>query len=156
VIRPNADDVLATVIETFDHEIAPHVHDEYAASLCLTVSQLLRSVRARVAHEGTALSEDNRELRELLFSLRGDVPARVAHHIDLALDLAPADQPVDGYRSVVQLQAEAVVLRAALVEVIEAVPEGDQPTHGSIRSYLRRQLERQRPWLVDAFTGPRR
>ena len=44
----------------------PDVDDEYAASLCLTVGQLLRSVRVRVAHEGEALFDDNASSRALL------------------------------------------------------------------------------------------
>src|SRR4029078_12389942 len=48
MILPDTDDVLASIIDTFDRYIAPQVVDDYAASLCLTVSQLPRSLRARM------------------------------------------------------------------------------------------------------------
>ena len=152
-MRPDADHVLASVIDTFERYIAPEVHDEYAASLCLTVGQLLRSVRARVAHEGEALWDDNRELRELLGTLRPQVAPTVGGLIDDAL--VPAGDP-DAYPSVARLQAEADRLRGALVACIEAIPDREHPARAAIRVYLGHQLDRQRPWLVDAFDGPRR
>jgi len=153
VIRPDVDDVLAVVIETIEREIAPTVDDEHAASLCRTVAQLLRSTRARVAHEGEALSEDNRQLRSVLAGLRDAVPAPVAPRIDAVL----ADEAA-GYRPVTDLQREAVALRRALVEAMTSLAsETDDSAHQqAIRGYLHDELERQRPWLVDAYTGPRR
>jgi hypothetical protein len=152
MIRPNVDDVLAVAIETLECDIAPHVEDEYIESLCRTVSQLLRSARARAVHEGPALHEDNSELRALLVSLRDVVPAEVAEPIDRVL---AAGGPGATYRSIAELEAEATSLRAALTDAIDLI-EIDTAAHADVQTYLQHQLERQRPWLVDAFTGPRR
>ena len=152
MIYPDTDDVLSSIIETFDRYIVPQVHDEYAASLCLTVSQLLRSVRVRVEQEGDALYADNAELTSLLGLLRSEVPAREALVVDAACQPAGAD----GYRSVRRLRQEATRLREALVACIEAIPDRDHPGRVAVRGYLQQQLQRQQPWLVDAFTGPRR
>ena len=85
MMLPDVDDELACLIDTIETVISPHVDDDYAASLCLTVAQVLRSVRARVAHEGQALHDDNTELRELLERLRAEVDAATVGQIDAAL-----------------------------------------------------------------------
>lgn len=155
MIRPDADDVLASIIDTFDRYLAPEIHDEYAASLALTVGQLLRSVRARVAHEGEALWDDNAQLRGLLAGLAADLPATQAAAVAAALAPAPvAAGPA--YPSVARLQDEAVRLRAALVAAIGALPDPDHPARVAVRRYLADNLRRQEPWLVHAFDGPRR
>jgi len=152
MMLPDVDDVLASLADTVATGIAPHVQDEHAASLCRTVVQLLGSVRARVAAEGPALAEDNDDLRALLARLRDAVPAPVAEEVDAALAWSG-----DGSSPTVpSLQAEARVLRGALVACINAIPDREHPARAEIRAYLQRQLDRQRPWLIDAFTGPRR
>ena len=153
MMLPDVDDVLACLIDTIEAEITPHVDDDYAASLCLTVAQMLRSVRARVNHEGQALHEDNAELRELLGRLDADVDAATSEQIGEALAAATAS---GGYVAVDELQRHAMALRQALVVCIEALPDRDASARDAIRQYLAHQLERQRPWLIDAFTGPRR
>ncbi len=153
MIHPDLDDVLASIIDTFDRYLAPDIHDEYAASLALTVSQLLRSARARAAHEGQALFDDNAELRALLLARRDDLPPAARVAVDDALAIARDPRT---YPSVARLQDEAVRLRAALVVAIEALPDADHPARVAVRTYLDHQLRRQEPWLVHAFTGPRR
>jgi len=151
MIHPDVDDVLASVIDTFERYIAPAVDDEYAKSLSLTVAELLRSMRARVAHEGEALYDDNAELRALLATLHPMVPTDVQAEIDTALA-----HRVEGYPSVPRLQQEALALRAALVTCIEALPDIDHPGRQAVRTYLTHELARQQPWLIHAFVGPRR
>jgi hypothetical protein len=151
MMYPDVDDVLASVIDTFERFIAPHLHDEYATSLGLTTVELLRSVRARVAHEGEALWQDNAALRALLTDLRPAVPEAVQRAIDDALAAG-----IDGYPSVPRLQQEALGLRAALVACIEALPDADHPGRRAARAYLAAELRSQEPWLVHAFVGPRR
>jgi hypothetical protein len=153
VIQPDADVVLASVIAAVENDIAPEVSDEYAASLCRTVAQMLRSVRARVRLEQVALAEDNRELRQLLRSAAGRaLPGSVRGDVDAAVEQEP---PLE-YPAVAALQADAFRLRHALARVIEAVPEEDDALRVASRDYLRHQLERERTWQQDAFTGPRR
>ena len=72
------------------------------------------------------------------------------------VDAALVTPPPHGYPTVARLQQEATVLRSALVACIEALPDREHPGRAAIRAYLARQLARQRPWLVEAFTGPRR
>ncbi len=151
MMYPTADDSLAAIIETFERDIVPLVDDEYGSSLCLTIGQMLRSVRARVALEGQILHEDNTDLRALLTGIREQVPGPLAAAIDATLEAPP-----EGLRPLEDLQAEAVELRRVLEDCISAVPDAASPTRASIRDYLTRHLERQRPWMVDAFTGPRR
>ena len=151
MMYPDVDDLLASVIDTFEQHIAPHVDDEYAASLCLTVAELLRSVRVRVAREGEALAEDNAELADLLVDLRLHVPPDVIALVDEALA-----SPLDGYPSVARLQRKAEELRRALAAAIESLPDPDHPGRVAARAYLTNNLRRQEPWLVQAFVGPRR
>ena len=152
MIYPDTDDMLASIIDTFDRYIAPEVHDEYAASLCLTVSQLLRAVRARVANEHTALTEDNAELRSLLVDLRGNVAGGLVARIADVTE----NRRRDGDHSIRGLQSEALDLRDVLVAVIAALPDVNSPARAMVRAYLEHHLRRQQPWLVDAYTGPRR
>jgi hypothetical protein len=151
MMYPDVDDLLASVIDTFERYIAPHVDDEYAASLSLTVTELLRSIRVRVALEGEALADDNAELADLLADLRSYVPADVVTTVDEALAA-----PVDGYPSVGRLQRKAEGLRGALAAAIESLPDPDHPGRVAARAYLTNHLRRQAPWLVQAFVGPRR
>ena len=151
MMYPDVDDLLASILDTFERHIAPEVRDEYAASLSLTVAELLRSVRVRVALEGEALWTDNAELAALLSELRPQVPGEVAEIIDAALAVT-----IDGYPSVPRLRAQAVPLRAALVACIEALPDPAHPGRVATRTYLSHQLQRQQPWLISAFVGPRR
>jgi hypothetical protein len=153
VIHPDTDVVLASIIAAVERDIAPEVSDEYAASLCRTVAQMLRSVRARVRLEEAALADDNRELRQLLRSAASRaLPASVRTDVDAAVTREPPPQ----YPALTDLQADAFRLRHALSRVIEAVPEEDDAVRVAARHYLRHQLERERTWQQDAFTGPRR
>ena len=151
MMYPDVDDLLASVIDTFERYIAPHVDDEYAASLSLTVTELLRSVRVRVALEGEALAADNAELADLLAELRPHVPPDVVALVDEALA-----SPLDGYPSVARLQQKAEGLRRALAAAIDSLPDPDHPGRVAARAYLTNHLRRQEPWLVQAFVGPRR
>jgi hypothetical protein len=151
MMYPDVDDLLASVIDTFERYIAPHVDDEYAASLSLTVTELLRSVRVRVALEGDALADDNAELADLLAELRPHVPPEVVVLIDEGLA-----SPVEGYPSVARLQQKAERLRRGLVAAIESLPDPDNAGRIAARAYLTNHLRRQEPWLVQAFVGPRR
>jgi hypothetical protein len=136
VLRPTLDEVLANVIDSFDTIVAPDVTDEYALSISLTISNLLRHVRVRAAHEPEALWADNADLRALL--------------ADLGVD-APPVRPADEYPSLARLIDEAVALRTCLDTYVLAHP-GDE----RVRAYLGRQLARQRPWMIEAWEGPRR
>lgn len=156
MIEPTVPEVLAATITTIERDIAPKVSaddDGYTASLCRTVAQLLRMVRSRVEHEEAALTADNAELRALLATWSSTLPDEPRRAVEAALRAAGE---VDAPTTVGRLGAEARCLRSALDTLIAALPDRDDPARAAGREYLRHQLERQRPWLVDAFTGPRR
>lgn len=136
MLRPTADEVFANVIASLDDIIKPEVTDPYASSIVLTVSNLMRHLRVRAAQEPEALWYDNRDLRGLLAELGVE---------------APPDPDAAQYPSLARLVDEALALRAALDPYVAAHP-GD----ARVRAYLGRQLERQRPWMVEAWEGARR
>ena len=136
MLRPTMDEVLANVIASFDDIIKPGVDDPYASSIALTIGNLLRHVRARAEHEPGALWDDNCDLRELLGELGVD---------------APPERPADQYPGLGVLVEEAIALRTALDAHVRS-----QPGDVRVRAYLARQLERQRPWMIEAWEGPRR
>lgn len=156
MITPRVPDILSVVIETIDRDIAPSVSsddDGYAQSLCRTVGQMLRMVRARVEHEEGALTEDNDELRALLREYLPTVSGDVRADVDAVL-FAAADG--EAKNAVDRLTQEATRLRTALTLLIPAFPDATSPFRSAVRHYLSRHLDRQSPWLTDAFTGPRR
>jgi hypothetical protein len=152
MIYPGVDEALDAIIQTVEEEIAPHVQDDLASSLCRTVAQMLRSVRVRITHEPAALSVDNAALRDLLATWAPELPAGAA----TAANMAAAQAPPPMYASMPDLAADALRLRAALVVAIEAVPETDHAFRKAARAYLTQQLSHEKVWLQDAFTGPRR
>jgi hypothetical protein len=152
MIYPDTDEALTTIIDAVERHIAPQVQDDYAASLCRTVAQMLRSVQVRIKEEPAALVADNAELRELLTAAGREVSPDVGDQIWPVLAAHP-HRPGAGLDD---LQSDASALRAALVAVIEAVPDSGAPVRRATRDYLRRHLDREKVWMSDAFTGPRR
>lgn len=156
MIAPRVPDILTAVIETIDRDIAPKISpddDGYAQSLCRTVGQMLRMVRARIEHEERVLTEDNAELRSLLLEYLPVVSQDVRASVDAALvvpDAPRVETAVD------RLAQEATRLRTALALLIPAFPDSTCPFRSAVRDYLSLHLARHSPWLADAFTGPRR
>ncbi len=173
-MRPTADEVLKSVIWTFDTYIAPEVEEPFAQSLTLTVSNLLRHVLVRMEREGPALFEDNREIRavlEAILELGRSVPASGSVSLpeelvdEIEAALARSYHGVEEYPTLAMLTAEATDLRWALDHALRALqkaePEfagdsGYQRVRVRIREYLAHQLGRQLPWIVEAFVGERR
>lgn len=156
MIEPTVPEVLTAVIATMEQDIAPNVtadDDGYTASLCRTVIQLLRSVRSRIDHEEPALLEDNAELRALLTTWLPTLPEGPRHAAERMLQAA---DEVEAVTTVARLGEESKCLRDALAILIAALPDASDPARVASREYLRHRLERQRPWMVDTFTGPRR
>jgi hypothetical protein len=153
-MRPGPHHTLDAVVATFEEYVMPEVADEYVRSLGLTIGQMLRSVRERILHEPEALHADNADLRGVLGELLAVLDSDTAGTVRRALEDSAIPDAV--YPSLERLMDEADGLRGALVAVIEATPDPDHPARVAGRDYLRRQLERQEPWLVHAWTGPRR
>lgn len=152
MMLPGVDDVLAAVVAALEGEIGPALSDDYAASTCRTAAQLLRSVRVRLQLEPGALREDNAELRALLSSAQESLPAEVREAVAAAL---AATTDVE-HRAFGDVEEQARTLRAALVQALDSVPDVTSPLHAAVRVYLHHALERQTPWMVEAYTGPRR
>jgi len=169
-MRPRADEVLHSVIATFDEYVAPDVTEPFAKSLTLTLSNLMRNVALRIEHEGQALFDDNQQLREVLDHVRGYVEASATSRFDsVAKEIADALERVHVgpgvYPSLELMTDEATDLRWALQHSIRALeaarPEfGEAPEYKElrvrIRRYLRASLEREMGLVVPAFTGERR
>ncbi|HSG78419.1 MAG TPA: hypothetical protein VLD62_02470 [Acidimicrobiia bacterium] len=153
-MRPGPHHTLDAVVATFEEYVMPEVADEYVRSLGLTIGQMLRSVRERILHEPEALHEDNADLRDVLVGVLPVLGPETAATVRRALDESVIPDGV--FPSLERLMAEADALRGALVAMIEATADPEHPARSAGRDYLRRQLERQEPWLVDAWTGPRR
>jgi hypothetical protein len=169
-MRPRADEVMQSIIWTYDEHILPNVQGDLPKSLALTVSNLLRHVALRMEREAPALIEDNAELREVLggigryLTTLKAVP-KTLQQLRSALDDAGTPQPVNGYVSPLALTEEADALRTLLDKVLKALQahrdalrdtHGYHTTRNSIRDYLNHQIERQSRWIREAFTIERR
>lgn len=171
-MRPRTDEILKSVLWTFDEWIVPDVTTPYAKSQTLTMGNLMRHVILRVELEGDLLFEDNRDLRDVL--------ARSGEYIDglepgsdalrkagseITEALAKSFHGGDVYPSVARLIEEATALRWALSHAIETL-QGVRDTlagdaaytqaRQSIRDYLGRQLDREGQMIEPAFTADRR
>ncbi|MFN2539947.1 MAG: hypothetical protein ABR549_17585 [Mycobacteriales bacterium] len=96
-------------------------------------------------HVASRLRTATQLLRSVRVGLELEPAALEEDNADLAALLGtpvPAGQP----------RAAAAALRAALITRLEQDPELAVPAG----AWSRRSSERQRPWMVDAFTGPRR
>jgi hypothetical protein len=136
MLRPTLDEVLGNVIESFETWLVPEITEPYALSVAQTVGNLLRHVRARAGFEPEALWHDNADLRQVLDGLGVAAPPPLA------------DQCYPGLEVLVN---EAMELREALDAFVV-----EHPGHPDVLAYLARQLQRQRPWMVEAWSGPRR
>ena len=169
-MRPRADEVMQSIIATYDEHILPNVQGALPKSLALTVSNLLRHVMLRMEREAPALIEDNAELREVL----GDISRYIAslQSVPESLqrlkdEVTAAAQPaqVNGYVSLIALTEEAEKLRTLLDAALKALQEhrgtlGKAPEYvavrNRIRDYLNNQIQRQSLWIREAFTIERR
>ena len=169
-MRPRADEVMQSIIATYDEHILPNVQGELPKSLALTVSNLLRHVALRMEREAPALVEDNAELREVLLAISAYVSSLPAAPEALKQLLSPIKDavnvaPVTGYIGLNALVEEAGKLRALLDAALKALQAqretlGDtveyQVIRKRIRDYLNNQIKRESQWIREAFTIERR
>jgi len=144
-MHPGPLEVVAAAVTALEDVVAPAVRDEHAESTLRTAVQLLRSTRVRLEVEQQALAEECAELRALL----------ELWQVRLALAAVPAPAALR-YPARAEQAHEAAALRSALAAAIDAVPDPDHPFRVAARDVVQRSVDRQQPWLVDAFTGPRR
>ena len=169
-MRPRADEVMQSIISTYDEHILQNVQGDLPKSLALTVSNLLRHVALRMEREGPALVEDNAELCEVLgkigiyISSLKPAPDSL-RQLQSAIHDAANATPVNGYVGLVALTEEAEKLRTLLDNALKALQEqrstlGDsaeyQAVRNRIRDYLNHQNKRESQWIREAFTIERR
>lgn len=164
-MRPSADEILRSVIGSFDEYIVPEVTEPFARSMALTISNLLRHVALRIEHEASLLLAEVGELRTLLGEIclfvsgtgaaaGGAAFERLQDDINGALAIAGGDISAEADRLGWLLQQSIRTLEAAR----PAFTEDDEyaEMRRGIRRYLRRSLEREGSLIVPAFTGERR
>ncbi len=169
-MRPRADEVMQSIIWTYDEHILPNVQGAFPKSLALTVSNLLRHVALRLEHEAPAMIEDIAELREVLGDIHRYTAALPAvpeslQRLQAELDAARQPAPVTGYVSPLDLVETATQLRGLLDRALKALQQhratlGAAPEYKAvrerIRTYLNHHLQRESLWIGEAFTKERR
>lgn len=171
-MRPRADEIVQSIVRTYEEYVLPEVEEPYARSLGLTIANLLRLVKLRIEQEGPLLYEDNRDLRETLaevadyLSSAQPIRDRFSESLEEIQEVLRRQFRADGaYPTLESVDAEATALRWPLVRAIRVL-EGDraelgqqedyQSVRARIRQYLRRSIEREGNLIVPAFTGERR
>lgn len=161
-LRPRSDEILASVLWSFEEFIVPELTDPYAISVGHTITNLLRHLALRVELEPPALFAGNAELRELLADIAGY--ARATGPAELADDLGrtlAATQASD-YPSASRLVDDALALRGALdraIRALQAAPSDSEEylnLRARVREWIGRALAREAEWIVPAFSGIRR
>jgi len=173
-MRPRADEVLKSIIATFEQYLQPELTTPFAKSLALTTQNLLRHVLLRVEREGTALFEDNRELRTLLVQIDSYISTLQQDQLietfyvmrtEIKDTLNQQFYGPNDYPSVILLTEEATALRWTLTHAIQTLQKArdsldKDPQYTEIRqdirAYLSRQLKRESTWIDEAFIGERR
>ncbi|WP_051071293.1 hypothetical protein [Ilumatobacter coccineus] len=153
--HPTTDEVLGSILWTFENQITPAIDDDFAVSAARTVTNLLRHVRARVQLEGKGLAEDNAELRAVLGAVQIHPEVGPLMEVAAVLDAPPvAPEP---WPSVEALVDEAERLRLALDAVVRSgVVGSDASLAARVDGYMARHLGREAQWAVDPFIGDRR
>lgn len=168
-MRPRADEIMASILASFEEYIVPEVEEPFAQSVTLTLSNLMRLVKLRIEQEGPMLHADNVDIRDTLATVRAYLAEHpsgveaIVREIDEAL-AAPA-LPTDDYPTLAWMSAQSTRLRWALQHALEALEGSAGDRRGeerydavrtSIRHYLRRSVEREGAVIIPAFTGERR
>jgi hypothetical protein len=166
-MRPRADEILHSVIATYEEYIVPEVDEPFAKSLAATIANLLRHVQLRIEHEGPILFTDNAEIRDVLSTVRAyceEVAVLDDLGDDIAKTLDASTRDPGAYPTLHAVVDEATELRWALQRAIRALEERREALDGeryreirtAIRRYLRASIEREAALIVPAFTGERR
>jgi hypothetical protein len=171
-MRPRTDEIVSSIVRTYEDYVLPEVEEPYARSLALTLANLLRLVKLRIEQEGPMLFADNQDLRETLAVVAAylgsepELNARFAGCRDeIEAVLQREFRRMDEYPTLQSVDEEAAELRWPLQHAIRALEtargdlgasEGYQSVRERIRQYLRRSIERDGNLIIPAFTGERR
>ena len=162
-MRPTADEVLDTVLWTFEQQILPNVAPGLPNSLALTTLSLLRQVQLRLRLEAKALWEDNQDLRVLLAAIAGyGDSAPGLDDLAQAIRGESAQAARTGFCGLAEMSQEAEQLRWILSRAMERLHEARsahrrEPAYvalcGRMVEYLHRQIAREAAWIEPAFVG---
>mgnify|MGYP003306203878 CR=1 FL=1 len=173
-MRPRADEVLNSVIWSFDTYITPELEEPINHSLALTIGNMLRNVLERIESEGQSLFDSNRELESVLLTAKNYINKNTDASKNNELKILPAriEEAIEKqfwteeeYPSLERVTEKATLLRASLVEVIEGLQnakndlgedEEYKELRVQIRHYLKNQLAREAKWSTEALQGLRR
>ena len=173
-MRPRADEVLNSVIWSFDTYITPELEEPFNHSLALTIGNMLRNVLERIESEGQSLFDSNRELESVLLTAKNYINKNTDTSKNNELKILPAriEEAIEKqfwteeeYPSLERVTEKATLLRASLVEVIEGLQnakndlgedEEYKELRVQIRHYLKNQLAREAKWSTEALQGLRR
>lgn len=156
-MRPHADEILQSVIRTFDDEVIPRVDDPDAKGLCNTISNLLRHVLLRMETEPAVLHADSADLARLLARIDGffgradERPAAPGANAEI-----PTVRDLDAHNDRLrrELERDLATLQRDRADLRQRVDYA--PLRAEIRAYLDRQLTREAGWIDPAFTRARR
>ena len=173
-MRPRADEVLNSVIWSFDTYITPELEEPFNHSLALTIGNMLRNVLERIESEGQSLFDSNRELESVLLTAKNYINKNTDASKNNELKILPAriEEAIEKqfwteeeYPSLERVTEKATLLRASLVEVIEGLQnakndlgedEEYKELRVQIRHYLKNHLAREAKWSTEALQGLRR
>jgi hypothetical protein len=161
-LRPRSDEIVRSVLWSFEEFIVPELSDAYAISVGHTIVNLLRHLALRVELEPPALFAGNAELRELLGDVAAYARATGADGLLEDVESALASAPASEYPSASRLADDALALRGALDRAIRALQAAPSESaeyaalRARIREWIGRALEREAEWIVPAFRGIRR
>ena len=126
-MRPRADEVLNSVIWSFDTYITPELEEPFNHSLALTIGNMLRNVLERIESEGQSLFDSNRELESVLLTAKNYINKNTDASKNNELKILPAriEEAIEKqfwteeeYPSLERVTEKATLLRASLVEGI--------------------------------------
>jgi hypothetical protein len=143
-MRPSSRELIESIQWELDTRVAPEVESDWARSSLRSVAALLAHLAARVDVEVELLVADNADLRATL----EQVDSR------LGPDAVALPGPARSH-AVTELTAENEALRE-LAEVVlrTSLERGRAEVVDELSACLHRQLEREHPLVVPAFTGP--
>lgn len=166
-MRPFPDEILRSMQYSLQTYVIPHVDDKWGSYVAKVMKRMLLHLERRWKLEGPLLLEDITDLRSVLGSLRKSLSTAPlekdedARRLVVGIDttLAGTRELPTGYVSVESLTGVSESLRETLVTVIgtcdllaeRGFEEVLAPARGEIRSYLRREVDRDNQLVEPTF-----
>jgi len=163
-LRPRSDEILASILESFEEIVMPELTDDYAVSAGHTIVNLLRHLQLRVELERPALVAEIDALEPLLADVVAFVDARAGTGglEPLAPCTGGPDVRTCTNSELVQRVGE---LRASLDTALRLLQQARDALGGDaeyvvLRDRIRRrvleQIDTEATWITPAFRGIRR